>query len=289
MTGFALEADSTGTYPGWTSTQVSGKCYGADNTASAMLTIAVSDVKAAYTSARGQTAGDRSNGALGTISGLTSTAGVYNWDVVSWTTDITITGSRTDEFVIQCNQVTAGSGTNVILEAGETGGGTPQACNIVWAVSGVVAAGVGAHLEGILLTSTMAAFQTGSSLNGRIMAQTACTLDQVTITEPPTYMPSSVPSPVPSSTPSRSRSPTTLPTATPTLLPSSTAPTVTKFPPLPPINVTLGFDGVATFTPVFDDATLPESYEVHLGAVPDEINSTLRHALFGDGTSGFKR
>ena len=42
------------------------------------------------------------------------------------------------------------------------------------------------HLEGLFLVKTHAAFKTGSSLNGRILAQTACTLDTATITKPST-------------------------------------------------------------------------------------------------------
>ena len=138
ITGFSLAADPSGTY--WTSTQVSGKCYASDDTepTPAMLSTAVSDMEAAYTSARGQTAGVTSS--VGTISGMTFTAGVYHWaTLLYWATDITITGSSTDLFIFQCNELRAGAGTTVILEADETGG-TPQAYNIFWAVSGRVSA-----------------------------------------------------------------------------------------------------------------------------------------------------
>jgi hypothetical protein len=52
-------------------------------------------------------------------------------------------------------------------------------------VAGFVDAGTTSHLEGIFLVKTKAVFKTGSSLNGRILAQTACTLDTATIREPP--------------------------------------------------------------------------------------------------------
>ena len=56
--------------------------------------------------------------------------------------------------------------------------------NIFWQVSGNVAVMAGAHMEGNILCKTAVNFLTGSSLNGRILAQTAATLDQATITMP---------------------------------------------------------------------------------------------------------
>jgi hypothetical protein len=39
-------------------------------------------------------------------------------------------------------------------------------------------------MEGIILAATAVTFETGSSLDGRIMAQTFCALQQATITQP---------------------------------------------------------------------------------------------------------
>jgi len=44
--------------------------------------------------------------------------------------------------------------------------------------------GAGAHMEGILLVKTDVTFITGSSLNGRVLAQTACVLQSATIVQP---------------------------------------------------------------------------------------------------------
>jgi hypothetical protein len=64
--------------------------------------------------------------------------------------------------------------------------GGALASNIFWQVANYVSAGACAHLEGVLLTAnTLVAFETGATLNGRILAQTA-TLDQATIMQPPT-------------------------------------------------------------------------------------------------------
>jgi len=67
---------------------------------------------------------------------------------------------------------------NVILSNGAL------AENIFWQVAGHVVVGAGAHMEGILLVQTDVLFETLSSLNGRVLAQTACNLQMATITEP---------------------------------------------------------------------------------------------------------
>ena len=147
MSGLGLIADSNSMYPGWISTQVQGRLYALGDSAPtpAMLLIAVSDMEAAYAAARGQTAAaGTSLGGIGTISGMTLTAGVYNWPaVVYWAIDIYIQGSSTDVFIFQCDQITAGANTNVVLEADGTGGGVPEAYNIFWAVTGVITAEAG--------------------------------------------------------------------------------------------------------------------------------------------------
>ena len=57
--------------------------------------------------------------------------------------------------------------------------------NIFWQVAGYVWVGAGAHMKGVILAKTEADFLTGSSLNGRILTQTACNLQQATIIEKP--------------------------------------------------------------------------------------------------------
>jgi hypothetical protein len=69
----------------------------------------------------------------------------------------------------------------MILQDDGTGFGTPLAKNIVWQVAESVEVGAGAHVEGVFLVKTFVAFGTGASL---ILAQTAATLDQATITQP---------------------------------------------------------------------------------------------------------
>jgi hypothetical protein len=66
----------------------------------------------------------------------------------------------------------------VILE----GGAQPK--NIFWQTSGAVAMGTTAHFAGVMLSKTMIAMKTGASINGRLFAQTAVSLEQNAVTRP---------------------------------------------------------------------------------------------------------
>jgi hypothetical protein len=76
---------------------------------------------------------------------------------------------------------------NVIVDADYRvnldGGALPE--NIFWQAAGKVDVKAGAHMEGIILGATGVNFLTGSSLNGRIFAQTAAVLQIATITQKP--------------------------------------------------------------------------------------------------------
>lgn len=51
-------------------------------------------------------------------------------------------------------------------------------------VAGTVEIGVGAHFEGVALCSTAINMKTGATMNGRLLAQTAVTLQMNTVTQP---------------------------------------------------------------------------------------------------------
>ena len=68
--------------------------------------------------------------------------------------------------------------TSVILDGGA------QAKNVFWQIAGNVKVKDNAYMKGILLVKTDVLFMTGSTLNGRVLAQTACVLQMATITEP---------------------------------------------------------------------------------------------------------
>ncbi len=63
-------------------------------------------------------------------------------------------------------------------------GGDAQASNIFWQVAGQVTIGTTAAMKGIILCQTLIDLQTGATLTGRALAQTAVTLDANTVTSP---------------------------------------------------------------------------------------------------------
>jgi len=171
-----------------TSVQVTGFAYAANyaSPTPSTMTTAIGDMERAYTDAAGRTvAAANLNVMDGLITGATLTAGVYEWGGdIAFSANIYIKGTPDDLFIFKSSgNVIVGSGASVVLVADGTGG-APLASNIVWQVAGHVDAGTTSHLEGIFLIKTAAAFKTGSSLNGRILAQTAVTLDSVTIVAP---------------------------------------------------------------------------------------------------------
>jgi hypothetical protein len=190
MTGFGLVLDgvsrqfSTSDEVKSTSSSL-GRVFAADyggQTASD-LTVAVNHIEMAFTDAASRPS-DIINLEAGLIGGKILNAGVYTFTTdIKFDTDVTFHGTATDVIILQATgNVLVGSGAKVVL----TGGLKPE--NVFWQVAEKVTVGTGGHLEGILLVKTAVMFMTGSSLNGRILAQTACTLQKVTITEPATCL-----------------------------------------------------------------------------------------------------
>jgi hypothetical protein len=179
ITGFSLTADATDVFA--TSPQVTGKVYASDyaSPTPASLTTAIGDMQLAFTDAAGRAAGVTELGA-GNIGGKTLTAGVYKWSTgLLVPTDVTLTGSGTDVWILQIAQdLTVSSATQVNL----TGGALPG--NVFWQVSGSVTLGTTAHLEGVVMCKTDIALQTGASINGRLMAQTAVSIEGSAVVEP---------------------------------------------------------------------------------------------------------
>ncbi|MCR4304683.1 MAG: ice-binding family protein [Gallionella sp.] len=184
ITGFALNLPAASPYA--TSTQVSGKVYAFDYAppTPAEVNTASLDMGTAYTAAvnmapagGGLTTACPGVGALG---GLTISPGVYNCSVaISIATDVTLSGSATDVWVIRTTQgLDQATATTVHL----IGGALPQ--NVFWQAAGAVTVGSTAHFEGIILGQTAITFGNASSINGRVLAQTAVNLDMTTVTQP---------------------------------------------------------------------------------------------------------
>jgi hypothetical protein len=178
ITGFAL-TDATG-YA--TSAQITGSVYAADmaDPTPIDLTTAVENMITAYNNAAGLLPVDFLELGAGNIGGKTLTPGLYKWtSTVTVPSSITISGSSTDVWVFQiAGDLTLSSAVSIVL------GGGAKAQNIFWQVAGQVTIGTTAHVEGIILSMTGITFQTGASLNGRALAQTAVVLDGNAITQP---------------------------------------------------------------------------------------------------------
>jgi hypothetical protein len=144
------------------------------------LTVAILDMQTAYTIAAGLPNPKATEVGAGNIGGLTITPGLYKWGTsVLIPADVTLAGGPNDVFIFQIAQnLTLANGIAVHL----TGGA--QAKNIFWQVSGQAVFGTTSHMEGIVLSKSLIAMQTGASINGRLYAQTAVTLQMNAVTEP---------------------------------------------------------------------------------------------------------
>lgn len=177
ITGLSL-TDSTG-YA--TSAQVTGNVYAADmaDPTPITLTSAVNDMITAYDDAAGRPTPDFVELGTGNIGGMTLTSGLYKWtSTVTIPTDVTLTGSADDIWIFQiAGDLTQSSAINVVLSGGA------QAKNVFWQVSGEATFGANSHFEGNILSMTGITFQTGASINGRALAQTAVILDANAVTK----------------------------------------------------------------------------------------------------------
>ncbi len=179
ITGFTLTLDSSNVFS--TSTQVTGKVYAADyaDPTPINLTTAIGDLRTAYVDAAGR-APDITNLNSGDISGLTLSPGVYVWDgQVNINSSVTLNGGMNDVWIFQIAQgIVMSPNTSVIL------GGSAQAKNVFWQTFGPVDMDINTHMAGNVLCSTAIHLGQGASVNGRLLAETAVTLDQNVVTVP---------------------------------------------------------------------------------------------------------
>jgi hypothetical protein len=165
-----------------TSVQVTGKIYAADmaDPTPINLTTAVNNMITAYNDAAGRSLPDYSELGTGNIGGKTLIPGLYKWtSSVTLPSSVTISGGANDVWIFQISgDLLMSNAVNITLIGGA------QAKNIFWQVAGQVTIGTTSHFEGVILSMTGINFQTGSSLNGRALAQTAVTLDGSNVTKP---------------------------------------------------------------------------------------------------------
>jgi hypothetical protein len=168
--------------------EVAGKVYTVDAagplpcrvTDPSLLTLAVGDMEFAYDDAAGRPLPDFINLGAGEIGGRTLTPGLYKWGTgVSISKDVTLSGASNAVWIFQvAGRLTQANATRVTL----TGGALAK--NIFWQAAGTVMIGTTAHFEGIVLAKTLIAVNTEATVHGRLLAQTAVTLQMNKVTEP---------------------------------------------------------------------------------------------------------
>jgi hypothetical protein len=188
VTGNIATSPITGAADLLTCTEVTGSVYSDDAAgpspcslvAPSTLTSAVLDMQAAYLDAAGRITPNFTNLGAGNIGGMTLIPGLYTWGTgVKVPTDVTLSGGPDDVWILQmAGNFQVANGVAIHLAGGA------QAKNIFWQVAGLASFGTTSHIEGIILSKTMIAMQTGASINGRLYAQTAVTLQMNTVTQP---------------------------------------------------------------------------------------------------------
>jgi len=182
ITGFSDALHANTTYA--TSIYVEGEIYSADMTppTPAKMTAAISDMETAYTDAAGRKIPDFTELHAGKIGGKTLSPGLYKWGTNVWIdSDVTLVGGKNDVWIFQVSgDVIQASATKVIL----TGGALVK--NVFWQIAGGMGLSLGttAHFEGVVLAHKAIIVKTGATVNGRLLGQTASTLDANKITEP---------------------------------------------------------------------------------------------------------
>ncbi|KAJ7027799.1 hypothetical protein C8F04DRAFT_1008079 [Mycena alexandri] len=177
LTGFSLVQDISGQF--WTSTQIDGRAMGASDAVPtpALLTVAVSDMQAAYTDAMSRPNPDFVDLNAGIIGGLILVPGLYKWTAgVTISANITLAGGAADTWIFQISE-TLTQAANVHINL--IGGALSQ--NIIWVVAGTVSVGVAAVFQGNILAKTNVVFQTKAIDGGCIYAQTELALGMATV------------------------------------------------------------------------------------------------------------
>jgi len=143
---------------------------------------AVLDMETAYTDAAGRSLPDHTELGAGDISGLSLAPGLYKWGTgVMINSNVTLNGGPNDVWIFQiAGDLTMANGTSMLVPSGAL----PK--NIFWQVGGGAGAVIGttAHFEGVILAAKAITLNTGATGNGRLLAQTAVTLDSNAVTKP---------------------------------------------------------------------------------------------------------
>jgi hypothetical protein len=184
ITGFGLVMDRTNVFSkSYPTTLVSGKVYASDYAVPtpANISKAVSDMETAFTTANNKTLSVITELGAGNITGMTLAPGLYKWGtgLLISASGVTLSGSANDTWVFQIGQgLTVADGAHVILAGGA------QAKNIFWITASDAVIGSTVHFNGNILSKTLVSINTGSTVTGRLLGQTAVTLNAATVVIP---------------------------------------------------------------------------------------------------------
>jgi len=175
ITGFVLTLPPASPFA--TSPYVTGKVFapGYASPTPANLTVATTAMTNAYTNAANTiTPAPVVNTGSGHLGGLSLAPGVYkfttNVDINSTLHLAAVGANDTWIFQIPGNLVLATNQQVIVDPPG-------QAKNIYWQVTGSTTLFPGSNFSGVILDATLIALQTGATLHGRALSQTAVTLD----------------------------------------------------------------------------------------------------------------
>lgn len=184
VTGNVGLSPATGAGIGLTCVEVTGVVHDVDNTGpapctimdAAALTTAIGDKDAAYTDANAR-APDYTELGAGNIGGLNLGPATYKWGTgVLIPTNVMLTGGPNDVWIFQIAQgLSVSPGVQIIL----AGGALPQ--HIFWATFAAADLDTTSKFKGTILSQTSIAMKTGATINGRLMAGTAVTLQKNTV------------------------------------------------------------------------------------------------------------
>jgi hypothetical protein len=187
ITGDVGLSPAAGSFIGLTCAQVTGAIHAVDAAGpvpcavsnAVTLTAAIGAKDLAYTDATGR-APDYTELGAGNIGGLNLGPATYRWGTgVMIPTNVTLTGGANDVWIFQIAQgLTVSPGAQIIL----AGGALPQ--NIFWATFAAADLDTTTQFNGIILSQTSVAMRTGASINGRLYAGTAVTLQGNAVTQP---------------------------------------------------------------------------------------------------------
>jgi hypothetical protein len=184
ITGFGLVMDRTNVFSKSNpTTLVSGKVYASDYAVPtpANISKAVSDMETAFTTANNKTLSVITELGAGNITGMTLAPGLYKWGtgLLISASGVTLSGSANDTWVFQIGQgLTVADGAHIILAGGA------QAKNIFWITASDAVIGSTVNFNGNILSKTLVSINTGSTVKGRLLGQTAVTLNAATVILP---------------------------------------------------------------------------------------------------------